>query len=174
MEKRGAGMRLGEIVTAGVLALLSIYLMVKSAELEIGYIRDEGPGGGAWPFWLSAIMLICTGVIAFNWYRRTSPPSRSSEPVLDRYGWLMLLKVGGGIFVFIALINIVSMYGAMALFLIYYVGFLGRHSMVLTLSLAIILPFAFFFFFEGMMRITMPKGLPFTEPFYNIMYEIIY
>ncbi|MGR3289649.1 MAG: tripartite tricarboxylate transporter TctB family protein [Paracoccaceae bacterium] len=167
-------MRLGEITTAGILALFSVYLMVESADLEIGYIKGEGPGGGAWPFWLSAIMLICTGFIARNWYRRTSPPSQSTEPMLDNYGWMMLVKVGGGLFMFIALINVISMYGAMAVFLLYYVRFLGRHSWLLTLLLAITLPIAFFFFFEGLMRITMPKGMDFTEPFYNFMYEVIY
>ena len=167
-------MRLGEIITAGILALFSVYLMVESADLEIGYIKGQGPGGGAWPFWLSGVMLICTGFIAYNWYKRTSPPSRSTEPVLDTYGWKMLLKVGGGIFMFIALINVISMYGAMAVFLLYYVRFLGRHSWLLTLLLAIALPIAFFFFFEGLMRITMPKGMDFTEPFYNFMYEVIY
>jgi len=50
-------MRRAEITTAGVLAVFSIYLMWKSTELDITYVRDEGPGGGAWPFWLSAIML---------------------------------------------------------------------------------------------------------------------
>jgi putative tricarboxylic transport membrane protein len=167
-------MRLGEIITAGVLALFSIYLMVESADLNIGYIKGEGPGGGAWPFWLSAIMLICTVFIAFNWYRRTSPPSQSTEPVLDEFGKKNLVLVGGGLLGFIALINIISMYGAMAVFLIYYVRFLGRHSWLLTLILAIALPIAFFFFFEGLMRITMPKGLDFTEPFFNVLYDIIY
>ena len=167
-------MRLGEIIAAGVLALFSIYLMAESAKLEIGFIKGEGPGGGAWPFWLSAIMLVCTGFIAFNWYRRSSPPSQSTEPVMDNYGWMMLLKVGGGIFGFIALIDIISMYGAMAVFLLYYVRFLGRHSWTLSLLLAVGMPIAFFFFFEGMMRITMPKGMDFTEPFFNIMYEVIY
>ena len=42
-------MRRGEISMAGLLALFSLYLMWKSAELPIGYIRGEGPGGGAWP-----------------------------------------------------------------------------------------------------------------------------
>ena len=167
-------MRLGEIITAGVLALFSIYLMMESAKLNVGYITGEGPGGGAWPFWLSAIMLVCTGFIAFNWFQRTSPPSQSDEPVLDSYGKKSLLLVSGGILGFIALIDIISMYGAMAVFLIYYVRFLGRHSWLLTLMLAIALPIAFFFFFEGLMRITMPKGLAFTEPFYNILYDIIY
>lgn len=167
-------MRLGEIVTAGVLALLSIYLMVKSTELNVGYVRGEGPGGGFWPFWLSGIMLLSTVAIAINWWRGTSPPSQSDEPVLDDYGWKMLGLVGGGIIGFVALINIISMYGAMAVFLLYYLKFLGRHSWFLTLILVIFLPIGFFFFFEGAMRITMPKGMPFTEPVFNVLYDIIY
>jgi putative tricarboxylic transport membrane protein len=167
-------MRFGEIITAGILALLSIYLMYKSTELPIWYIAGEGPGGGFWPFWLSFIMLLSTFWIAFNWWRRASPASQSDEPVLDTYGWRMLGLVGGGIVVFVALIPIISMYGAIALFMLYYLKFLGRHSWVLTLSMVIGLPILFFFFFEGAMRITMPKGLPFTEPFYNVLYDIIY
>jgi hypothetical protein len=86
-------MRRAEFVTAGVLALLSIYMMWKSTELEVGYILGEGPGGGAWPFWLAGVMLICTVVIAYNAYRRTSPPSQSTEPFLDAYGIKMLFLV---------------------------------------------------------------------------------
>lgn len=167
-------MRLGEIITAGILALLSIYLMYKSTDLNIGYVRGEGPGGGFWPFWLSGIMLLSTVAIAINWVRGTSPPSQSDEPVLDAYGWKMLALVGGGILVFVGLINIISMYGAIGVFMLYYLRFLGRHGWFLTLILAIALPIGFFFFFEGVMRITMPKGLPFTEPFYNVLYDIIY
>ena len=167
-------MRYGEIFTAGILALISMYLMWKSAELPIGFIEGRGPGGGAWPFWLSTIMLISCLIIAFNWWRGTSPPSQSDEPVLDEYGWRMLFLVGGGIIVFVALVNIISMYGAIMAFLIYYVKYLGRHSWVLTLSIALPVPILFFFFFEGAMRITMPTGMSFTEPLFNILYEIIY
>lgn len=167
-------MRLGEIITAGIMALLSIYMMWKSTELEIGYIAGEGPGGGFWPFWLAAIMLVCTGFIAFNWVRRSSPPSQSEEVLLDRYGKKMLVLVGGGLLGFIALVDIISMYGAMAVFLLYYLRFLGRHSWTLTLILTTSLPIGFFFFFEGLMRVTLPKGMQFTEPFFNILYNIIY
>ena len=167
-------MRNGEIVTAGVLALFSIYLMWKSAELPIGYIPDRGPGGGAWPFWLSAIMLICCVMIAFNWWRKTSPPSRSEEPFLDSFGWRMVGFVGGGVIVFVALIPIISMYGAIAVFLLYYLRFLGRHSWTLSLTLSLTTPLIFFFFFEGAMRITMPTGMSFTDPVFDVLYEIIY
>ena len=167
-------MRRAEIIMAGLLAVFSIYLMWKSTELEIGYVSDEGPGGGAWPFWLSGIMLICTGFIAYNGVKRRSPPSQSDEPLLDRYGKKMLLLVGGGIFGFIALIDVISMYGAMFVFLLYYLGFLGRHSLRVTLSISIIAPIVFFFFFEALMRITLPKGLPFLEPVFNFLNNIIY
>jgi hypothetical protein len=167
-------MRLGEIVTAGVLALFSIYLMLKSAELPVGYIAGTGPGGGAWPFWLSLIMLICCAVIAFNWWRQTSPPSQSDEPLLDGYGWKMLFLVGGGIVAFVGLVTVVSMYGAIALFLLYYTKYLGRHSWAVCLPLSLITPIALFFFFEGAMRITMPTGMPFMDPIFDVGYEIIY
>ena len=167
-------MRTGEIVTASILALFSVYFMWKSTELPIGYISGQGPGGGAWPFWLSAIMLVACGLIAVNWWRRTSPPSQSDERLLDAYGWRVLMLVGGGIVVFVALIGIISMYGAIAVFLFYYMRFLGRHGWALTLTISLTVPIAFFFFFEGAMRITMPTGLPFTDPVFNVLYEIIY
>ncbi|PWJ19324.1 hypothetical protein SAMN05421539_104259 [Jannaschia seohaensis] len=97
----------------GLLALFSLYLMWKSAELPIGYIRGQGPGGGAWPFWLSAVMPGSCGVIALRWWRRESPPSRSEEPMLDSYGWRTLAQVGG-IVVFVALIDVILIYGAIA------------------------------------------------------------
>ena len=167
-------MRNGEIITAGILALFSIYLMWKSTELPIGYIRGEGPGGGAWPFWLSAIMLGSCVAIAVNWWRKATPASRSDEPVLDGYGWRTLFFVGGGIIGFVALINVVSMYGAIGIFLLYYMSFLGRHSLLLSLAVALITPVAMFFFFEGAMQITMPQGMPFMTPVFDVLYEIIY
>lgn len=167
-------MKRAELITAVILALFSIYLMWKSTELNVGYVSGEGPGGGAWPFWLAAIMLICTIVIFINATKGKTAPSQSNDPLLDRYGKKVLLQVGGGIFGFIALIDILSMYGAMFVFLIYYLGFLGRHGWRLTMSIAVLSPIIFFFFFEGLMRITMPKGLPFLEPVFNVLFDIIY
>lgn len=167
-------MRNGEIITAGVLALLSIYLMYKASLNGIGIVAGSGPQGGFWPFWLAVGMLISTGFIAYNWLRRATPQSRSEEPVLDAHGRRTLVLVGGGIIGFVALINIISMYGAMAVFLVYYLRFLGRHSWTLTLSLAVFMPIGIFFFFEGLMRISMPTGMSFTDPLFTFLYGLIY
>lgn len=167
-------MRRAEITTAGVLALLSLYMMWKSTELNVGYIRGQGPGGGAWPFWLSAIMLLCCVLIAINWARGKTPPSRSEEPFVDNYGLKMLGFVGGGLVAFLLLIGIVGMHIAIFAFLLYYVGYLGRHSALVTLSLAIGVPVVFFVFFDGVMRIPMPTGMSFTDPLYDVLYGLIY
>jgi len=167
-------MRQGEISLAGLLALFSLYLMWKSTELPIGYIRDQGPGGGFWPFWLSLGMLLSCAAIAWNWWQGKTPAARSEEPFLDSFGWRTVILVGGGVVAFVALISVVSMYGAIALFLIYYLRFLGRHSWLLTIVIAIALPIALFFFFEAAMLISMPQGMPFTQPFFDVMYDIIY
>ena len=53
-------MRRAEIVTAVLIGLFSIYLMWKSTELPIGWIPEKGPAGGAFPFWLSAAMFLCS------------------------------------------------------------------------------------------------------------------
>ncbi len=174
-------MRRAEIVTAVLLGILSIYFMWKSGEgpswdpeavrfANIGLIEGEGPGSGFWPFWLSAVMLVCCIWIGVNWWRRTSPPSQSEEPVLDAYGWKMVVLVGGGLFGFLGLIHVAGFYGGMFAFLVYYLHFLGRHSVGRTAAISIGVPVVSFFFFDIAMRIVLPKG--YLEPLFLPLYDI--
>lgn len=163
-------MRRAELVTAVLMAVFSIYLMAKSAELPIGWIPEEGPGGGAWPFWLAAIMLVCSLWTIVNWFRRTSPASQSTEPFMDSYAAKMFILVGGGVAAMIGLVHLVGMYGAILAFLIYYVRYVGHHSWTTTLLIATISPVTVFFFFDIAMRIVLPKG--YLEPLFLPLYEI--
>ena len=163
-------MRRAELVAAVLMAAFSGYLMWKSAELPVGWIPGEGPGGGAFPFWLAAIMLICCVWIMVNWYLRKTPPSQSDEPFMDGYARRMFLLVGGGVFALIALVHVVGMYGAIALFLLYYVRFLGRHRWRTAIPIAVGAPVAAFFFFDVALRIVLPKG--YLEPLFIPLYRI--
>lgn len=174
-------MRKAEILTAVILGVFSIYVMWKSGEPpawdqtaarfdNIGLIPGRGPGSGFWPFWLAVIMLICSIWIGINWYLRISPPSQSPEPFLDGYARRMLLTVGGGLIGFLVALELLGFYGGMFVFLIYYVRFLGRHSIFQTLAVAIIMPVVSFFFFDVAMRIILPKG--YLEPLFIPLYRI--
>ena len=121
-------MRKAELIMAIVMGLCSIGMMVKSAELPIGWLPREGPGGGAFPFWLSAGMLACCVWIVINWVRKTSPISVSDEPYMDRQTLILFIIAAGALAVMIGLIHIIGVYFSVPLFLIYYIRFIGRHT----------------------------------------------
>lgn len=163
-------MRIAELVMAVVMAVFSVYLMWKSAELPIGWLPGEGPGGGAFPFWLSVGMLICCVVIIGRWIAKVSPLSRSTETFMTPRTVKWFLLVAGSLTAMIGLIHIIGVYGAVPLFLIFYVRFLGRHSWRTAGALAIFTPVVTFFFFEIALKKTLPKG--FTEPLFYPLYDI--
>ena len=163
-------MRRAEIITAALMAGLSLYLMFKSMELPIGWIPGEGPGGGFWPFWLAACMFGSTIWVAINWFRRSSPPSQSEEPYLDSYAMKMFILVGGGVTAMIGLVEIIGMHLAAAVFLIYYIRFLGGHSWKVTLGIAVPTPVVTFLFFDIALRKFLPTGL--MDPLYIPLYDI--
>ena len=166
-------MRKAELVMAIVMGIFSLYLMWKSAELDIGWIPDEGPGGGAWPFWLATTMLLSCIYIILNWFRRASPPSQSDEVFMDKGTMISVGYVAGALIVTVALFYVIGVYGALPLFMLFYVRFLGRHSWPVTAAMAVVSPIVTFFFFDIALKITLPKGLPIVEetifyPLYKI------
>ena len=173
-------MRVAELVMASVMAVFSLYLMWKSTELPIGWLPGEGPGGGAFPFWLSLGMLICCFWVMARWVLRASPPSRSTEAFLSGPALKSFFLVAGSLTVMIGLIggihigfvdiDGIGVYGALPLFLIFYVRFLGGHDWTTTGALAVGTPVAAFFFFEIALKKTLPKG--FTEPWFYPLYDI--
>ena len=84
----------------------------------------------------------------------------------------LFLLVAGSLTVMIGLIHIIGVYGAIPLFLIFYIRFLGRHSWAITGALAFCTPIAAFFFFEIALRKTLPQG--FTEPLFYPLYDFFY
>ncbi len=165
-------MRFAEICMALIMAVFSIYLMWKSTELPIGWIEGEGPGGGAFPFWLSAGMLACCIVISINWYRRKSVPSRSQAPFMDKETFQLFFVVSAALTVMIGLIHVIGVYFSLPLFLAFYMRYLGQHSWRLISSFAILAPVITFMFFEVALTKTLPKGL--TEPLFYPIYDLIY
>ena len=129
-----------------LMGLASIGLMVKSAELPVGWIDGEGPGGGAFPFWLALGMLVCCVWIVVNWARRTSPPSRSDQPYLDREGMMLVVTAGGSLTVMVGLIHVIGVYFSIPLFLLFYLRFVGNHRWALTATIAAAVPVVTFFF----------------------------
>ncbi len=164
--------RVAELAMAILMGAFSLYLMYKSAELPIGWIPDEGPGGGAWPFWLAVMMLLsCVGIMV-NWVRRKGAVAVSEKPYIERGILIEVGLVALALIVTVGLFSFIGVYGALPLFLLFYLRFLGNHSWKLSISLALLIPIVTFFFFEITLKITLPKGI--TEPLFYPLYRIFF
>jgi len=164
--------RAAELSMVLVLGIFSVYLMWKSAELNIGWVKGEGPGGGAWPFWLSAGMLICCVITLVRWFRRVTPESRSDELFMDRITVKTIGLTVGALFFMILGIHFVGIYVSMLLLLLFYMKGVGGHSWWSTASVTLGVPIGVFFFFEAGLKIILPKG--YTEPLFYPLYSLIF
>ena len=164
--------RTAELLMAIMMGAFSIYLMYKSTELPIGWIEGEGPGGGAWPFWLSAIMLIsCLGIL-YNWYRRHGRIATSEKIYIESHVLMDVALVTVALVITVGLFSIIGIYGSLPLFLTFYLKILGKHSWRLTITLAIVIPVVIFYFFEILLKIILPKGI--TEPLFIPLYKMFF
>ena len=164
--------RTAELLMAIMMGIFSIYLMVKSNELPIGWVKGSGPGGGTWPFWLSTIMLICCLGILFNWFRKHGPIATSDKVFIESHVLMDVAAVAASLIVTVGLFSFVGIYGALPLFLIFYLRFLGKHSWKLTSLLAVGIPMIIFYFFEITLKIILPKGI--TEPLFLPLYKMFF
>ena len=162
-------MLIADRVIAMALVGLSVYFMIHATALPIGWAGATGPGGGAFPFWLSLVMLLASGGILVRSLRRGDLDGRT---FFDRHMLRAVIVVAGSLIATIALIPLVGAYVAIPLFLVWYLGVYSRHSLLLTGSLTVATPVFLFFFFEVTLKILLPKGI--TEPLFFPLYAMFF
>lgn len=164
--------RTAELLMAIALALLSVAFMVKSTELNIGWVPERGPGAGAWPFWLSLGMLAASLATLFRWFRGVTPESRSSELFMSRSAVSIVGTAVAALTALLIGIHYIGIYFSLILFLAFFVRIMGRHSWPTTLAIALLTPVFIFCLFEWALTIPLPKGL--SEPLFYPIYDLIY
>jgi len=165
--------RTAELLAAVTLAIMSIAIMIKSTDgLEIFWVPEKGPGSGVWPFWLSAAMLVSCLMVVYQWFRKTTPESRSDELFMTAETVRMIGITVAALFLLLLGTHIIGLYFSIVLFLIFYLRVMGRHTWLLTLILSLATPIALFFFFEGALVIPLPKA--YSEPLFYPLYDFIY
>lgn len=164
--------RTAEICMAILLALCSIGLMFKSAELKIGWVPERGPGSGAWPFWLSAGMLLSCLATIYRWFKGVTPESRNLEPFMTRDTVLVVGVSAGSILFLLIATHFVGIYISLFFFLLFYLRFIGHHSWFLTITMTILVPIIVFCLFEWALKIPLPKAI--TEEWFYPVYDLMY
>jgi hypothetical protein len=156
-------MRTADLVTAFLLMLVGGVVLVDAVRLGIGWSTD-GPRSGFFPFWLAIVLVLSTGIVLAQAARRDAP-----RPFVTRAQLIPVAKVVVPVIVFIlltggitlgsaTLLPGIGLYEAAALYLAFYMRWVGRHRWGTVVVLAVAIPVVTFMIFEQWFLVPMPKG----------------
>jgi len=152
---------------------LSIYFMWHAKELPIGWVPNDGPGGGAFPFWLSLILFLSAFGVLISALRESKENHENiNKPFFEPNTVSSVKKVSCAVFVTVAIMATLGTYVALLLFLYWYLRIFGKHSFKLTAIITLLTPIFVFFFFEVTLKILLPKGI--TEPLFFPLYNMFF
>jgi hypothetical protein len=145
-------MRTADFVTASILMALGGVVLFDAIRLGIGWGTD-GPRSGFFPFWLALIMITTCAVILLQTFRR-----ESRETFVTREQLGPVLKVIWPATAMVLLTHFIGLYAAAALYIGFYMRWVGRHSWTSVVAVAVAIPFVTFLIFELWFLVPMPKG----------------
>ena len=145
-------MRAADLVTAAVLMLSGGVVIADALRIGIGWGTD-GPKSGFLPFWLGLLMVVtCAAIFAQALGRASSKTFVSREQLGP------VLKVLWPAVALVVATQWLGLYVAAALYTGFYMRWIGRHSWLAVLAVAILFPLVTFFVFEKWFLVPMPKG----------------
>ncbi|HSF06939.1 MAG TPA: tripartite tricarboxylate transporter TctB family protein [Methylomirabilota bacterium] len=151
-------MRAAELLTVALLLGLGGVVLFDALRLGIGWGTD-GPQSGFFPFWLATALVVTTGAIAIQTLVRGA-----TRPFVTREQMVPVLKVVAPLTGFVVLTDPpgpwsgLGLYVAAALYLGFYMRWVGRHRWPTVLAVAILIPVIAFVIFERWFLVPMPKG----------------
>lgn len=144
-------MRTADVVTALALMLVGGVVLADAIRLGMGWGAD-GPQSGFFPFWLAIILLAaCAGILGQAWRRKGAPFVRRAQL---RSVLVVLWPATAAV----VLMQFIGLYVASALYMGFYMRWVGRHSWVTVALVGIGVPVLTFVVFEQWFLVPMPKG----------------
>jgi putative tricarboxylic transport membrane protein len=145
-------MRAVDLATASILVLLGGVVVLDAMRIGIGWSSD-GPRSGFFPFWLGVILIVAAVTIGIQAWRRSTVKSFVSREQLGP-----VLKVLWPAVTMVILIQPLGLYVAAALYLGFYMRWVGRHGWLAVVLCALGIPLLTFVVFEMWFLVPMPKG----------------
>ena len=146
--------RVMELVVAGLLMIVATVVMADSWRVGAGWASD-GPQAGYFPFYIGAIMFI-SSAITFLVHVFTKQPDLTT--FVKRSKLWLVLKVLAPTVGFVVLTGFLGIYLAAAIFITFFMVWLGRYSLLKALPVGVAVPIVLFWLFEIMFLIPLPRG----------------
>jgi len=145
-------MRAADLITASILSLFGGLVLFDALRLGIGWGSD-GPNSGFFPFWLALLMVMTCAVIVTQ---ETRKAIRRSFITREKLG--PVLKVLWPATAAVLLMHWIGLYVSSALYIGFYMRWVGRHAWTAVVLLACAIPVITFLVFEKWFYVPMPKG----------------
>lgn len=145
-------MRTADLTTALVLMAGGVLVIWDSLRLGIGWGTD-GPQSGFFPFWLAVLLSVSCVAIALQARRKASRVPFVTRAQLKPVLTTLLPSAG-----FVVLTQFIGLYVATAIFLGFYMRWIGRYAWVPVVLLSVLFPLLTFLVFERWFLVPMPKG----------------
>ena len=145
-------MRAADLATAAVLMALGGLVLFDAVRLGYDWGSD-GPKSGFFPFWLAVAMLVACGLIVLQALRQ-----RTDKAFVTREQLRPVLAVLVPATAMVAITEVAGLYVASALYIGFYMRWVGRHRWLTIVVLSLGIPIATFIVFERWFLVPMPKG----------------
>jgi putative tricarboxylic transport membrane protein len=145
--------RLMELIVAGLFMAAATLIMYDNWRIGARW-ADDGPQAGYFPFRVGAIMFIASAV-TFGVNLLARAPSAS---FVERSQVKQVLQVLIPTVVFVGTIGFLGIYVSAALFITFFMWWLGKYPVYKILPIAIFIPIVLFFMFEVWFLVPLPKG----------------
>jgi putative tricarboxylic transport membrane protein len=156
-EQAGDGVvskRKADIVVALILAGAGALVIIDSLRLGVGWAGD-GPQSGYFPFYIGLLMVVASiGTVCATLFGR----DQSGGAFVERAQFRDVLKVLVPTIMFVALIGVIGIYVASALFIGTFMRWLGRFRWRTIIVVSVAVPLALFLLFEIWFLVPLPKG----------------
>ncbi len=145
-------MRAADLITALVLIAVGVVVIADTLRLGIGW-GLEGPQSGFFPFWLAVGMVAASAIVVLQALRRAS-----TEPFVTAARLRPVLAVLVPATAMVIVMEGLGLYVASALYLAFYMRWVGRHTWPTIVALGLGIPIVTFVVFEQWFLVPMPKG----------------
>jgi len=145
-------MRAADVTTAALLMAVGALVIRDALRLGVGWGTD-GPKSGFFPFWLAVVLLACCLGIIVKTLRRAD-----RAPFVARGALGPVLKVLWPAIAAVLLMQFVGLYVASALYMGFYMRWIGRNSWLAVVAVSVGFSISTFLVFETWFLVPMPKG----------------
>ena len=152
--------RFMELLVAGLFMLVAAVVMWDNWQTGARWAED-GPQAGYFPFRIGFIMFVASGV---TFVTNLLAKSQDASHFVERSQLKLVLQVLVPTIIFVGLIGFLGIYLSAAIFIAFFMAWLGKYPVYKIAPVALLVPLAIFVMFEIWFLVPLPKG-PLEEAF---------